>query len=88
MSDDLKPLHWILGNDECELFALDFCRSCAEKRIKQYERADPEGEFILDGGWSGIECDSPPICEDCGCELQYAPTNYCLEQYPESAAYA
>jgi hypothetical protein len=61
---DVKPMHWINGWDE----SVSFCRECAEKKITELKKKNPEDDCTLDGGWD-TEIESLPSCETCGCDL-------------------
>lgn len=70
----VEPEHWIGGDDESR----SFCHECAEKEIANLEKAHPDEEYILDGGW-GCESDSQPFCETCGKALSASFTTYACE---------
>lgn len=71
----IKPLHWIRNaGDEGYL-----CRACAQKRIRELRREEPDEEFELDGGWM-IECDGEAFCETCGEVLECTYTDYGVEE--------
>jgi hypothetical protein len=64
-----QPLHWITSYHPGDL---SFCRNCAEKKISDLKKEQPEKEHILDGGWP-TENDYPPTCATCGCGLDHIP---------------
>ena len=70
--------HWIHGCNRDHDEGLSYCYECAEKEIEKLTKEDPEGEWILDGGWGG-ESDSTPFCEGCGKMLSASLTNYGCE---------
>ena len=66
-----EPYHWIGGKDTGE----EFCRACAEKRVKALQAKDPTGEYWVDGGWIR-ESDFSVACTDCGTITGYSLTDY------------
>lgn len=68
------PEHWIHDWDE----GLSFCRECSEKKIAELLAAEPDAEYMLDGGWV-TEGDSQAFCETCGRPLENSFTNYAAE---------
>ena len=66
--------HWIHNGDE----GLSYCRECCEKEVAKLLKADPSGEYCVDGGW-GIEGDTTPYCETCGKLLDNTLTEYGCE---------
>ena len=56
--------YWISGHDEGE----SFCYPCAEKKVDELRKSDPDGEYDIDGGFS-TEGDDTPSCETCGQRL-------------------
>ena len=68
------PEHWIHDWDE----SLSFCRECAEKKIAELLEAEPDAEYMLDGGWR-TKGDSQAFCETCGKALDNAFTDYAVE---------
>jgi len=72
------PEHWICGSNRDHDESTSYCYECAEKEIAKLKQADPEGEWLVDGGW-GNEGDSTPFCEGCGKLLSNTLTNYGCE---------
>jgi hypothetical protein len=75
----LKDEHWIHGNDE----GLSYCHACATSKVAELLRAEPDGEYEVDGGW-GIEGDSLETCEHCHVRLSNSLTNYGCESELEA----
>lgn len=69
------PEHWIHGWDE----GLSFCYECAEKKVAELLAAEPDEEYLVDGGW-GAEGDSQAFCETCHRALDNSYTDYAAEQ--------
>lgn len=65
------PEYWIHGWDE----GLSFCRECAEKKVAELLSAEPDEDYIVDGGW-GSEGDSEAFCETCERALDNSFTDY------------
>ena len=78
--------HWIHGWDRDHYESISYCYECAEKEIEKLLKEDPEGEWIVDGGWGG-EADSTPFCEGCGKLLSASLTNYGCESELEHFTY-
>lgn len=72
---ETKPEHWIHGWDE----SFSFCFECAEKKVAELLATEPEGDYLVDGGW-GTEGDSQAFCESCQCALDNSFTTYACEQ--------
>ncbi|HEX7330378.1 MAG TPA: hypothetical protein VF290_02695 [Pyrinomonadaceae bacterium] len=68
---DVVPEHWIHGWDE----GLSFCFECAEKKVAELLAAEPDGDYLVDGGW-GSEGDSEAFCETCSRALDNSFTDY------------
>lgn len=68
------PEHWIGGADQ----GFGWCRQCAEKEVRRLKKADPTGEYYVDGGWS-TEGDSQAFCEGCQRTLDNSFTTYACE---------
>jgi len=71
---DPKQGHWIHGYDESE----DYCFDCGSKKVAKLNK-EHKNEYVLDGGWENHESDSPAFCKECGCLLNYWPTEDCAE---------
>lgn len=71
---DVVPEHWIHGWDE----GLSFCFECAKKKVVELLKEEPDGDYLVDGGW-GVEGDSQPFCETCGRALDNSYTEYAVE---------
>ena len=69
-----KPEHWIHGGDE----GLSYCYECCEKEVAKKLKAEPTGDYSVDGGWDN-EGDSQAFCEDCGHALSNSFTQYACE---------
>lgn len=65
--------HWIGGGDH----SFSYCRPCAVKEVERLRKADPAGEYFVDGGWGG-ESDGPRFCDNdaCGKPLSVSLTDY------------
>lgn len=70
-----QPEYWIGGYDQ----GFSFCRQCAEKKVRELKKKNPNGEFFVDGGWS-TEGDSQAFCETCGMVLDNSFTTFGCEQ--------
>lgn len=68
------PEHWIHGWDE----GFSFCEECGLKKIEELKKEDPDGEYVLDGGWH-IEGDGDAFCDTCHVQLDNIYTNYAVE---------
>lgn len=64
------PEYWVRNADE----GRSFCRECCEKEVEKLLKADPAGEYEIDGGY-GVEGDSTPDCETCGKTLENSFTD-------------
>lgn len=71
---DVVPEHWIHGWDE----GLSFCFECAEKKVAALLKAEPDEDYLVDGGW-GSEGDSQAFCETCTRALDNSFTDYAAE---------
>lgn len=71
---DVVPEHWIHGWDE----GLSFCFECAEKKVAELLAAEPDDDYLVDGGW-GSEGDSEAFCETCTRALDNSFTDYAAE---------
>ena len=71
---DVVPEHWIRGWDE----GLSFCFECAKKKVAELLAAEPDEDYLVDGGW-GSEGDSQSFCETCGRALDNSYTDYAVE---------
>ena len=70
---ELEPVYWIGGSDE----GIDWCRECAEAKIKALRAANPGEEYYLDGGCDLYHCsDGVASCDSCGKALGYSLTEY------------
>lgn len=69
------PEHWIHGWDE----GLSFCFECAGKKVAELLAAEPDEDYLVDGGW-GSEGDSQAFCETCNRALDNSFTDYAAEQ--------
>lgn len=69
------PEHWIHGWDE----GFSFCRECAEKKVAELLAEEPDGDYLVDGGWA-TEGDSQAFCETCQRALDNSYTEYAVEQ--------
>ena len=68
--------HWINGYDE----GLSFCYPCAQKKVDELRKSDPDGEYCVDGG-GGTDGDGTPYCETCGQRLDNTLTEWgCTEE--------
>jgi hypothetical protein len=80
---NVVPEHWIHGWDE----GLSFCFECAEKKVAELLAAEPDGDYLVDGGW-GSEGDSEAFCETCERALDNSFTDYAaatvLDYFEES----
>lgn len=72
---DTVPEHWIHGWDE----GLSFCFECAEKKVTELLAAEPDEDYLVDGGW-GSEGDSQAFCHTCTRALDNSFTDYAAEQ--------
>ena len=72
---DTVPEHWIHGWDE----GLSFCFECAEKKVAELLAAEPDEDYLVDGGWDS-EGDSQAFCETCGRALDNSYTEYAVKQ--------
>jgi hypothetical protein len=63
--------HWVHGADE----GLSYCYECCKKEVAALMEKEPDGEYLVDGGW-GSEGDSTPFCETCGAMLHNTLTMY------------
>ena len=72
---ETRPEHWIHDWDE----GLSFCFDCATKKVAELLAEEPEGDYIVDGGW-GSEGDSLAFCETCSVALDNSFTDYAAEQ--------
>ena len=77
------PEHWIHGWDE----GLSFCFQCAEKKVAELLKEEPDEDYLVDGGW-GSEGDSEAFCETCERALDNSFTDYAaasaLDYFEES----
>lgn len=67
---DVVPEHWIHEWDE----GFSFCLECAEKKVAELLAAEPDEDYLVDGGW-GSEGDSEAFCETCTRALDNAFTD-------------
>lgn len=72
---EVVPEHWIHDWDE----DLSFCFECAEKKVAELLAEEPDGDYMVDGGW-GCEGDSQAFCETCQCALDNSYTEYAVKQ--------
>lgn len=72
---NVLPEHWIHGWDE----GFSFCFECAEKKVAELLAAEPDAEYMVDGGWR-TEGDSQAFCETCQRPLDNSYTEYAVEQ--------
>lgn len=72
---DVVPEHWIYGWDE----GLSFCFECAEKKVAELLTTEPEGDYLVAGGY-GVEGDSQAFCETCTRALDNSFTEYAVTQ--------
>lgn len=66
---ECKSVHWVHGSDE----SLSYCYDCAKSRVDSLLKEDPEGGYLVDGGWESYE-DGPSHCEECGVDLECSLT--------------
>lgn len=72
---EVLPEHWIHGWDE----GLSFCFDCATKKVAELLEEEPDGGYLVDGGW-GSEGDSEASCETCQAALDNSFTTDAAEQ--------
>ncbi len=70
-----KCEYWIGGHDAGE----SYCFDCAEKKVAELFKKNPNGEYEVDGGW-GTEGDYTPSCETCGHRLDNSLTQCGCEE--------
>lgn len=60
----------------------DWCADCGRAMFKHLRRKDKarRADYFFDGGWSGIESDSPRFCAHCYKPLRVSLTGYGIEE--------
>ncbi|APW37669.1 hypothetical protein RD110_11075 [Rhodoferax koreense] len=67
--------HWIAARNADPEQGEDYCRACCQKEVDRLNAENPDGEYLVDGGW-GSESDTSGVCSGCGEPLHVGLTEH------------